>query len=96
MSPTWIHYRRVTHLGLSYVRGDVTLEDLAKQIEVSLENLKIFSNADGSLVECVAELQEWREYVAACGSGVLSSSALAHWIVYQPLGFPSPTPVVRI
>ena len=96
MSPTWIHYRRVTHLGLSYVRGDATLEDLAKQIAVSLDNLKIFSKADSNLVECVAELKEWQEHVASCESGALSSSALAQWIVHQPLGNPPPTPVVRI
>ena len=96
MSPTWIHYRRVTHLGLSYVRGDATLEDLAKQIAASLENLKIFSQNDGRPVECVAELREWQEYVESCESGALSPSALAHWIVHQPLGMPSPTPVVRI
>jgi len=96
MSPTWIHYRRVTHLGLSYVRGDATLEDLARQIEASLENLKIFYKVDGSPVECVEALREWQEHVASCQSGVLSSSALAQWIVHQPLGNPPPTPVVRI
>ena len=96
MSPTWIHYRRVTHLGLSYVKGDATLEDLAKQIAASLENLKIFGQDDGRPVECVAELREWQEHVASCESGVLSSSALAQWIVHQPLGNPPPTPVVRI
>ena len=96
MSPTWIHYRRVTHLGLRYVRGDATLEDLANQIAASLENLQIFSRDDGRPVECVAELREWQEHVSSCESGVISSSALAQWIVHQPLGNPSPTPVVRI
>jgi hypothetical protein len=84
---TWLPYRKTTHAGVRYVRGDCDLESLQEVIQASIDSIeKVLTGSDESLVA----LKEWREMASLAANGKISESQFAEWIVYQDTGFPPP------